>query len=287
MKPAVVIISYYNGRSSDRVLALLAQMKDIESGYPFSVIVVVNQEEKRVLELPTKYADVRVYYRENYGYNIGAWEYGWRQSPAAEYYLFLQDECVILKRGWLRSFVRAADCRRIGLIGESLIQWNSTWDQVDEMRKRMGSGNCTVFGQEVSWGEGMKLFMKRYGIPHDSFADHIQALVMFARRDILQLVSGFALGQNKDEAICSEIAISKKVQAMGLKIRQIGFLPFKYIHHPQWDDDRRNAATFLWRVRRFINMYLPRGMNQCVRRLVLSIPFLSKKLLMRSMRSDG
>ncbi len=42
--------------------------------------------------------------RENTGFNIGAWDYGWRHLPPYDYYLFLQDDCFIV-RPLLKSLV--------------------------------------------------------------------------------------------------------------------------------------------------------------------------------------
>ncbi len=36
--------------------------------------------------------------RENTGFNIGAWDYGWRHLPPYDYYLFLQDDCFIVRK---------------------------------------------------------------------------------------------------------------------------------------------------------------------------------------------
>jgi hypothetical protein len=41
--------------------------------------------------------------RENTGFNIGAWDYGWRHLPPYDYYLFLQDDCFIVRPLWLKA----------------------------------------------------------------------------------------------------------------------------------------------------------------------------------------
>jgi hypothetical protein len=265
MKTAIVIISHYNAWSPKQLISLLDQIHDIPAGYPFSVRIVVNQAEDRLIELPEKYANVNIYYRKNSGYNIGAWDYGWRQSPQADYYLFLQDECVILKTGWLKAFIKSISHPKVGLVGESLILWNSTWSQVDKLRKHKGLGPVIIFGKELSWGDGVNFFLTKHNIKYSKFADHLQALVLCSRYDTLERINGFLCCESKDEAICSEIAISKSVQAIGLSIRQLRFRPFKYIHHPQWDAEREASKHFFWLLKRAANIYIPRVLTQYIR----------------------
>ena len=93
-------------------------MKDIPSGHPFRCLVVVNRAIDRDLELPERHRDVEILYRENVGYNIGAWEHGWRVAAPAEYYLFLQEECRIVRPDWLGSSTRLLADPKVGLVGE-------------------------------------------------------------------------------------------------------------------------------------------------------------------------
>ena len=104
----LVVISHYNAWSSDQLIALLDQMWTVPAGYPFQTRVVVNRAEPHELALPSRYQSVEVVYRENVGFNIRAWEQGWREPPVFDAYLFLQEECQIVRPGWLRAFVQAS-----------------------------------------------------------------------------------------------------------------------------------------------------------------------------------
>ena len=94
---------------------------------------------------------------------------------------------------------------------------------------------------------------------HD--AAHLQSLVLFARREILERIDGFPIGHDKIRAIASEFAISKRVIARGCQIRQVGWRPFKYILHPQWQSLRDESAAIKWH---FAKLYR-RALNPRVR----------------------
>ena len=92
----LVVISHYNAWPSDQLVGLLDRMWTIPAGHPFQTRVVVNRAERHELTLPSRYRSVEVVYRENVGFNIGAWEHGWRKPPVFDAYLFLQEECQIV-----------------------------------------------------------------------------------------------------------------------------------------------------------------------------------------------
>src|SRR5438552_9442241 len=101
--PVLVVISHYNARPVNDVLALLDSMHSVPSGWPFHVRIVVNQETPTSLILPARPWRFEVLYRENRGYNIGAWDFGWRVSPYYDAYLFLQEECQVVREGWIKA----------------------------------------------------------------------------------------------------------------------------------------------------------------------------------------
>ena len=53
----------------------------------------------------------------------------------------------------------------------------------------------------------------------------------------MEKISPFPIGNTKEECIASEIAVSKKVEQLGLKVTQINERPFKYISHIEWKLD--------------------------------------------------
>ena len=245
-KSAVVVVSHYNAWPTDQLVALLDQMNAVPAGHPFTVRVVVNQAEDKRLVLPERHAHVAIFHRENTGYNIGAWEHGWRQEPRADYYLFLQEECVIVRPNWLRAFLRKVDRPGVGVVGEIIGFYNTTWEDINETAAKWKSDPNTL---------GYRAYMTSQGIRYGELADHLQSLVLCLRRETLEAIGGFRIGISKYEAIACEIGISKSVQALGLRISQLGIRPFRYINHPQWEEDRQFAARPGWVLRRIASLY--------------------------------
>jgi hypothetical protein len=115
----LVVISYYDQRPIDTLFALLDQIRSVDPGAPFDVCVVVNAEKSTPTRLPDRHNGIEVLHRENRGFNVGAWQHGWQAKPDYAFYLFLQDECVIRRPGWLAAFANAARKPRAGYAGES------------------------------------------------------------------------------------------------------------------------------------------------------------------------
>jgi hypothetical protein len=99
-------------------------------------------------------------------------------------------------------------------------------------------------------------FLRRHEIPCGSTGSHLQSLILCTTRSVLEAVNGFAVGGNYREAVGSEIAFSKKVQALGLRTKQVGLLPFTYIEHSQWADSGRWRLPPLKRYRRLASSWL-------------------------------
>jgi hypothetical protein len=233
-KPTVlVVISHYNAWASDQLITLLDQMHTVPAGYPFQTRIVVNRAEPHDLDLPPRHQSIEVVYRENTGYNIGAWEQGWREPPAFDAYLFLQEECLIVRSGWLRAFVEASNQTQVGLVGESL-RGEFSWQYLEG---------------KPQYAESYKIyreFFEEHRTPMGDDAAHLQSLVLFARHEILERIDGFPIGHEKIHAMAAEIAISKRVVARGYQIRQVGWRPFRYIVHPQWQEFRNESAAMRW-----------------------------------------
>jgi hypothetical protein len=223
-------------------------MKSVPAGLPFDARVVVNRAVDRPLDLPPRHADVDVRYRENLGYNIGAWDHGWRADPAYEDYLFLQEECRLLRPGWLEAFVRCLADPRVGLVGESMFWPGYSWERADRYSEYSTFPGTPPEGPRVTHTEGIRAFLAARGIPIGRTAEHLQSLVLAARREVLEATDGFIIGRDYGEAIGSEVAISKRVEALGLRVREVGIGPFRYILHPQWANLRATPARvfFTW-----------------------------------------
>jgi hypothetical protein len=174
--------------------------------------------------------------RENTGMNIGAWDHGWRAESGYEHYLFLQDDCQIVRAGWLAAYLeRAAAEPSSGLLGESLNPaWNKSWDQLAKSRAGEVMPGHVLNGAPAERVAVYLDFMRRAGIDPGEGGYHLRALTWFARRNVLERIGGFPIGENYGECIAAEIAVSRSVIAAGLRVEQIAPAPFHFIQHADW-----------------------------------------------------
>ena len=242
----LVVISHYNEWPADMVVALLDQVATVPAGMPFEVCVVVNQQRPEPLVLPERHKHVPVLHRANTGYNIGAWEHGWRQNPAFDCYLFLQEECRIARPGWLRAHHRLAMKPAIGVVGESMHWAGRSWKRL-RFDYRGAPFVQPVDGETVPYPIGIRAGLEAAGLPAGRTGAHLQSLVLCMRRSVLEATDGFRIGANYAEAVIAEVSISKRVEAIGFKAREVGPGSFRYIIHPQWHG-RRGVGQALGRI---------------------------------------
>ena len=249
---ACLVVSHYNAWEPDQLLALLDQTKEIPAGLPFRTRVVVNQAVDKTLALPPRHSDVEVSYRPNTGYNIGAWDHGWRVGESFPFYLFLQEECIILKEDWMKSFVDAVSDTRVGLVGESMTPpetWSSWENRSGPLCRFFGLTSPFVFYNELV-PRFLELAQERGADPGPN-TSHLQSLIIGTRREVLDRIDGFPSWPiDYVSAVCSELMISKSVSSTGWDVRQIGWLPFSIISHPQWKRHPLSAALHkvTWRL---------------------------------------
>lgn len=242
--PALVVVSHYNAWPADQLVALLDQIAAIPAGAPFDVRVVVNQATPARLVLPERHRHVAVLHRDNTGFNVGAWDAGWRADPGRPCYLFLQEECRILRPGWLAAFQRLALRPEVGLVGESLHWRGLSWARLARQYRDVGFWTSATDAAPVSVTQGIMAGLARRGVPAGRTGGHLQSLVLCARAEVLAAIGGLPTGIGYDEATIAEVALSKQVEALGLRVREIGPGSFRYILHPQWR--RRQGAMRFW-----------------------------------------
>jgi hypothetical protein len=231
-----VVVSYWIGHSLKSLLSLLAQMMRVDAGTNFDLIIVCNGGDRQPLVLPSKFDRLRprIFNRENQGYNIGAWEYGWRISEGYRYYLFLQEECFLKAKGWVSEFeYRMSVDRGVGLLGEAIMWDRMSWQYIREATDR-DLGLDWFAGEPVHPLDAYQAFLNLRGIPLGEVGSHLQSLVLFTSGQVLSEINGFPTGISYREAVACEIGISRLVEAKGYRISKIKDHPYALIGHRQW-----------------------------------------------------
>ena len=231
-----VVVSHWTGHSTRTLVRLLRQMSSVNAGAPFDTLVVCNGGDVRPLVLPgADRLHARVLNRENVGYNIGAWEAGWRSAGLYEFFLFLQDECFIKRPGWVSEFeYRMENDRGLGLLGEAMMWDQMSWQYIRTATDRDLGSTVLLPGETIHPLEQYAAFLDARGIPRGDVGTHLQSLVLFTRRAVLEEIGGFPLGRTYREAVAGEIGFSRLIAARGYRIARIRDAAFHFIGHQQW-----------------------------------------------------
>lgn len=228
----LIVISYYSGRSDSHLKKLLEDVSKINQ----NIVVVINSDEC-VYEVTGLFNGYKSITRPNIGMNIGAWDSGYKHYPKFKYYIFLQDECVMTNADFISAYASKLEIQGIGMIGESInYKWDKSWL---EMMKSPLNYPVNIFqdGKILSRVEYYLGLMRAWNVNPGVNGRHLRALVWCFSGDVLHRMGGFPIGKTKEECIASEIAISKKVEQLGLKVLQIAEEPFKYFRHDEWRKD--------------------------------------------------
>jgi hypothetical protein len=209
-----------------------------QPGAAFAVCVVVNRTSENMIKLPPTSFSCRVMYRQNVGMNIGAWDHGWRENPGHADYLFLQDECYVVADNWLKDLRARLYRKNVGLLCESMnLVWDRSWEKLRRDQHRIVLPEHEVNGRRINRVDFYLKFLKRHSVPVGRTGKHARSLVWFLKARTLDKIKGFPIGVGYGECIAAEIAVSKKVEALGLKVDQADGQPFRYIRHIEWNQD--------------------------------------------------
>ena len=221
---------------------LLTQMARIDAGAPFDVLIVCNGGLERPLALPRRFDNLRarIINRKNEGYNLAAWDSGWRAAKDYEFYLFLQTECVLRRTNWLSDFeFRISNEVGIGLLGEH-IEWDrQAWDYI---RKSTARDLGEQIASEI---DTYKTLLEKAGIPLGEAGSHLQSTILFTSRKVLEEVDGFPfIGPSYREAVACEIGFSRLVESKGYRISRIRSGDYAVIGHRQWTSDGKTSSRY-------------------------------------------
>ncbi|MGK2915725.1 MAG: hypothetical protein ACSLE5_14980 [Porticoccaceae bacterium] len=235
----LLVVSYYDRRPVEHLWRLFRSLSYFDPGRAIDVCIVINRTGSHEIALPHTPRLVGTLERENLGMNIGAWDAGWRKFDGYGTYIFFQDECYPVRHGWGEALASAAEQPGTGLVGESLnARWDQAWAKLRELQAAVQLAEHLVDGKPENRVDTYLDFFQRKGIPRGTGGRHLRALVWAARRTVLEQIGGFPIGGNYGECIGAEIGTSKRVEALGLAVRQVATEPFRYIRHREWNQDR-------------------------------------------------
>lgn len=247
MPPSLcIVVSFYDERPSTDLIRLLTGLKRITDSSSFNykfrvkIAVSINTVSNNKLNLPAEFSDIEVIYRPNGGFNMGAWDHGWRSLPGHRHYLFLQDECTVIRDDALHRYWSLLEFSSGSqIIGESLQLWRS-WRQLN--RKWPAAG------------EKIARMSNALKIPLGRTPSHLQTLAVAASGRALQEIDGFVLANEKIEAVCAEVLLSRKAVSKGLSLKQSAWRPFEYFGHEQWSEVRSNSFYPAWHLSRLFSI---------------------------------
>ena len=239
-----VVVSTWTGHPPDYLRALCASFERHEAGADYALVLCANGEDYR-LPSGLESAFERIFVRENVGFNMGAWDFAWRRLDDYDRFLFAQDDCYVRQRRWLRDFIACFErTPRCGLVGENLRRpWNKPWDVLLRENGERSSSEPRADGGAARARYYRKL-IEDWGIPPGENARHLTAVVQFTSREALEAVDGYNIAATYQEAIAAEIAFSRKIEARGLQLAQVGRYRHSRIGHRQW---RQKDPISRWR----------------------------------------
>lgn len=236
---ALVVISYYDRHPLNNVTELLKSLTDCPAGGEFDICIVVNRTKEEKITLPDEYSRIPITYRHNLGMNIGAWDHGWRTYPGYRYYLFLQDECYVIRDQWLAGFTSILNDPKIGIVGESLnTSWDRAWPDLRRTFENSSMPGHFIEGRPANRIDCYLRFLQQHGVNPGATGRHLRSVVWFCSAAVLKTINGFLIGRNYGECIAAEIAASKQVESIGLKIAQVKAEEFFYVRHLEYNQDR-------------------------------------------------
>jgi hypothetical protein len=238
----LVVISYYDRRPIHNLLELIRSIIEYPAGEEFDLCIVVNRTKEAELVLPDHYSHIPVTYRHNTGMNIGAWDYGWRVHSGYRDYLFLQDECYVIRARWLAAFRKALEAPNVGLVGESISKlWNRPWCELRRILRNDSLPEHAINGKAVNRVDCYLNYFQENGVDPGMMGTHLRSVVWFLSGSVLEKIGGFLIGRNYGECIAAEIATSKKVEQMSLRITQVEDEEFSFIRHLEYNQDYPGA----------------------------------------------
>lgn len=225
-----IVISRFEGRLVSNSDSLIKQLQS----YTRNIIVVTNDDAAVKVDHFSR-DGVMYIRRPNLGMNIGAWNEAIKLCHQYRYTLFLQNEVFLINRKFLQIYDEHFANPNVGLVSESLnFGWNDSWDglRMNEILNYQIHTNGNSGLKRIDFYHNL---FRKWAINPGESGLHARALAIGLSREALNALGSFPVGQDKEECIASEIAISRKIISLGLKMAQSAKVPFSCFIHPEWE----------------------------------------------------
>lgn len=223
----LIIISHYASRSDKQLSALLTQISEFSK----NILIVINDDDVTA-ESAGFFKGYPAIFRPNIGMNIGGWNAAFTRHPTHKYYIFLQDECSVIRGDFISAYESELSKFGVGMTGESINKkWDKSWDEM------LKSPLNYLVDKNLSRVEYYLYLMSVWGIKPGVTGRHLRSLVWGFGNEALGRLGGFPMGSTKEECIASEIAVSKKIEQLGLSVTQISASAFTFFRHEEWRTD--------------------------------------------------
>ena len=222
---ALLVISHYSKRSKDLLNNLIKKLEK----YNIDILVSINDDSASEVVID-KSTNIYSLVRPNIGMNIGGWNDGYKYFKNYDYYIFIQDECLIIRDDFIERYIEQLSLSNIGMIGESMNKkWDKTWKQM--LISKLNYPSKINGLPRVNYYIDC---MKKWNVNIGNNAKHLRALIWGFNNQCISKILNFPIGENRDECIAAEIAVSKLVEQNNFKFTQISSTPFTYITHIEW-----------------------------------------------------
>ena len=228
----LITISHYNKRDKINLINLINSLNNEKC----DLFIVINDDNCQVEQLGF-FHNIKTLTRPNTGMNIGSWNAEYLNNKDYDFYLFLQDQCIILEKSFIDCYINELSKKDVGMTGESINnKWDNKWNFLSNSRINY------VVGYDIHKKPAYRVqyyfsLLKTWLIEPGENGRHLRSLIWGFKKETLNKISPFPIGKTKEECIVSEIAVSKKVEQIGLKVTQVHKKPFKYISHIEWKLD--------------------------------------------------
>ena len=234
MNNFLLVISHYNSRPKNLLKKLIKSTENLK----IDRLICINDDLVENNNFKKESTNLFFLNRPNIGMNIGGWNDAFFTLPNYEYYVFIQDECVILNDNFIHFYKDQLNEKDIGMIGESMNpKWNQSWETLLNSPLNSIDNDHLENGLPVPRVAFYLSMLKKWKINPSNNASHLRSLIWGFKNNVLQQINGFPVGSNKGECIAAEIGVSKKIEAIGLQIQQVKKDPFSFIYHTEWRKD--------------------------------------------------